>query len=111
MITLFSNSILVSALVAQAEPQEASIWPSIWMMGLIILVFYFIVISPQRKEAKARENMRNKLQKGDEVVTVGGMHGQVYSVDKDTVTLRLGGKVEIDFDKSAIRDIKKKAQS
>lgn len=108
MNTLFYNYLLLSNSLIRAEGEELSMWPSIWMMLIIIFIFYFVLIAPQRKEAKERDDMRNKLVKGDEVVTIGGVHAQVVSVDKDTVTLRLGGKVEVDFDKSAVSRLKKK---
>ncbi len=112
MNALIVNHLVPLALVAQAEAESAvSPWPSVWMMVVIIAIFYFIVVSPQRKEAKDRDTMRAGLAKGDEVVTIGGLHGQVASVEKETVTLRVGGKVDMTFDRGAIARLVKKAES
>ena len=64
---------------------------------LIIVVFYFILIRPQRKKDKETQRMRNSIQVGDEVVTVGGVVGLVVSLKEDTVVIETGG------DRSKIR--------
>ena len=64
---------------------------------LLIVVFYFVLIRPQRKRDKETQRMRNSLQVGDEVVTVGGVVGLVVSIKEDTVVLETGG------DRSKIR--------
>lgn len=64
---------------------------------LLIAVFYFVLIRPQRKRDKETQRMRNSLQVGDEIVTVGGVVGLVVSIKEDTVVLETGG------DRSKIR--------
>ncbi len=64
---------------------------------LLIVVFYFVLIRPQRKRDKETQRMRNSLQVGDEIVTVGGVVGLVVSIKEDTVVLETGG------DRSKIR--------
>ena len=64
---------------------------------LLIVVFYFVLIRPQRKRDKETQRMRNSLQVGDEIVTVGGVVGLVVSMKEDTVVLETGG------DRSKIR--------
>ena len=58
---------------------------------LLIVVFYFVLIRPQRKRDKETQRMRNSLQVGDEIVTVGGVVGLVVSIKEDTVVLETGG--------------------
>ncbi|MDX2030786.1 MAG: preprotein translocase subunit YajC [Blastocatellia bacterium] len=60
-------------------------------MVLIFVVFYFLIIVPQRKRQRAVDEMLNNLKAGDKVVTNGGLYGQVISVreDKRTVQLRI----------------------
>lgn len=64
---------------------------------LLIVLFYFVLIRPQRKRDKETQRMRNSLQVGDEIITVGGVVGLVVSIKEDTVVLETGG------DRSKIR--------
>ena len=65
--------------------------------ALIIGVFYFFLIRPQRKKEKQTQQMRNNVVVGDEITTVGGIVGIVVSIKEDTVVLETGG------DRSKIR--------
>lgn len=56
----------------------------------LILVFYFILIRPQKKKDKQAQQMRNSVQVGDEIVTVGGIVGIVVSIKEDTIVLETG---------------------
>lgn len=57
---------------------------------LLAVVFYFILIRPQRKKEKETQKMRNSLQIGDEVVTIGGIVGFVVSIKEDTIVIETG---------------------
>lgn len=71
------------------------------MVGIFI-VFYFLLIRPQQKRAKEQKVMMEALQKGDEVVTAGGMVGKVVKLDDNYVTLQVGGSTEIAFQRNAV---------
>ncbi|TDM04438.1 preprotein translocase subunit YajC [Macrococcus carouselicus] len=71
---------------------------------VIVAVAYFAMIRPQQKRTQKQNEMISQLQKGDRVVTVGGLHGTVRSTDAKTVTLMVGRNQELTFDKLAIRD-------
>ncbi|MEG0895509.1 MAG: preprotein translocase subunit YajC [Oscillospiraceae bacterium] len=58
---------------------------------LIIAVFYFMLIRPQKKKDKEIQKMRNNLQVGDEITTIGGIVGLVVSIKEDTVLFETGG--------------------
>lgn len=60
-------------------------------MALVFVLFYFLIIVPQRKRQRAVDEMLNNLKAGDKVVTSGGLYGQVISLreDKRTVTLKI----------------------
>jgi len=73
--------------------------------GLIIVVFYFLVIRPQNKKQKDAKKMLEGLRKGDKVVTVGGMHGNVESVKDNEVLLKIDENVKVKFSKSAIATV------
>lgn len=81
-----------------------------WTMwiGLILLVvvFYFIVIRPSRKQEKEAAAMRDALEVGDEITTIGGIIGEIVSMKEDTITIvtsKAGTKIR--FLKSAVRSV------
>lgn len=74
------------------------------MAPLIILfvIFYFLLIRPQQKRAKEHKVMLSQVQKGDNVVTTGGIHGRVTSVNEDTISVEVAENVKIKISKEAI---------
>ncbi len=73
--------------------------------GLIILIFYFLVIRPQNKKQKETQKMLAALKKGDKVVTVGGIRGTVTAVKDQTVTIKVDDNTKIEFNKSAVSSV------
>lgn len=59
---------------------------------LLIVVFYFVLIRPQRKRDKEEQRMRNSVQIGDEIITAGGIVGLVVSIKEDTVVIETAGE-------------------
>ena len=64
-----------------------------------------MIIRPQQKRAKEREKMLSNMQKGDKVITSGGMHGTIAGLDEKTVLLQVSDNVKMKFEKSAIASI------
>jgi preprotein translocase subunit YajC len=83
------------------------------MFGLIIVVFYFFMIRPQQKKAKEAKTFRENIKRGDNVVTIGGLHGKVASVESDdTVILEVDKGIRLKYEKAAISmESSKKYQS
>ena len=71
-------------------------------IALIILVFYFFMIRPQQKKQKQMQNFREALKKGDKIVTIGGIHGKIASVDETTFTIEVEDGVKLKIDKAAV---------
>jgi len=69
---------------------------------LLFVVFYFLLIRPQQKRAKEHREMLKGIEKGDNVVTTGGIHGKVTSVAEDTITVEIADNVRIKVSKEAI---------
>ncbi|MBA3684871.1 MAG: preprotein translocase subunit YajC [Planctomycetes bacterium] len=72
---------------------------------LILGVMYFLLIRPQRKEEKKRKELISALKRGDRVVTIGGLHGEVVAVGETTVDLlvgKSGSEVTMTFNRGAI---------
>ena len=73
----------------------------ILMLVMIIVIFYFFMIRPQQKKQKELKKFRESMAVGDKVVTIGGIHGKILSVDESTVLIGTeSGKMRMD--KSAI---------
>ncbi len=73
--------------------------------GLIIVIFYFLIIRPQRKKTKDTQTMLATLKKGDKVATAGGIRGTVTAVKEQTVTIKIDSNTKIEFNKSAVTTI------
>lgn len=92
---------LLQAPAAGAQPAGSS-W-SMWvMLILIIVVMWFFMIRPQRKQQKELQKFRDGLQKGDKVVTIGGIYGTVVEVKDKTLLLEVDSNVKIKVDKNSV---------
>jgi len=72
---------------------------------LMLVIFYFLLIRPQQKRTKQVKEMQNNLQKGDSIITIGGLHGTVDAIDENTVVLTCNSS-KLTFDRAAIREVK-----
>ncbi|WP_373495904.1 preprotein translocase subunit YajC [Aquiflexum sp.] len=96
-------------ILLQAEG-GAGIMGQVFLFGSIILIMYFFMIRPQQKKQKETKNFLESIKKGDSVVTIGGIHGKIYSIEGDTLTLELDKGFKIKVEKSAVStDFTKKA--
>jgi preprotein translocase subunit YajC len=75
------------------------------MFGAIFLIFYFMIIRPQQKRAKEREKLLSNLEKGDKVVTNGGIYGVIAGLEEKTALLQISDNVKIKIDRSAITTV------
>lgn len=78
---------------------------TIIMFGAIFLIFYFMIIRPQQKRSKEREKLLSNLEKGDKVVTSGGIHGIISGIDEKTVLLQVSDNLKMKVDRSAIGQV------
>ena len=75
---------------------------------LLLVVFYFFMIRPQNKKEKKANEMRNSIEVGDGIVTIGGIVGHVASIKEDTFALETGAdRVKIRFKRWAIQEVEK----
>jgi preprotein translocase subunit YajC len=72
---------------------------------LMLVIFYFLLIRPQQKRQKNVREMQSNLQKGDKIVTIGGIHGIVDVIDENTVVISMNN-TKLTFDRAAIREVK-----
>ncbi len=94
----------------QAQP-EASPFGMLVPMAAIFMIFYFLLIRPQQKKQKELEKMLKAIEKGDNVVTAGGLHGKVTGVTDHVLTLDVGGvkgeRVKVKIARSRIESVEK----
>lgn len=110
MLSQFRKAVLalsVAALPAVALSQEAAPQPPSAIMqfvflGGFILLFYFLLWRPQSKRAKEHKQLISSLDKGDEVVTSGGIAGRIVRVKDDFVVLQVADGVELKVQKIAV---------
>ena len=68
----------------------------------IIAIIYLVIIRPQKKRQKDHDNLVNALSLGVEIVTIGGIHGEVSRIKDDTLWIKVSNNVEIEIEKSAV---------
>lgn len=102
---------MFSNIIAMAPPQGGQgggeIYSTLIMFGAIIAIFYFMIIRPQQKRQKERENLLSQIKKGDKVVTAGGIHGDIVGIDEKTVLLEIADKVKVKVERNSIAVVNK----
>lgn len=93
-----------------AQAMDGGIMGQVFLFGSIILIMYFFMIRPQQKKQKETKNFIDSIKKGDNVVTIGGIHAKVYALEGETVILELDKGMKLKVEKTAISaDFSKKA--
>lgn len=104
-------SVLPLAIPLQAAPAEPSPFGMLVPMVAIFLIFYFLFIRPQQKKQRAQEELLKAIDKGDDVVTAGGLHGKVVGTTDDVLTLEIaalkGERVRVKVSRAKIDSVQK----
>ena len=97
------NLLETTAYAAEAggAPADAG-WINLLFLGGFVLIFYFLLWRPQSKKRKEHASLMGGLTKGDEVVTSGGIVGQINKVEDDFVKLQVASNLELRVQKSAV---------
>jgi preprotein translocase subunit YajC len=77
------------------------------MFGAIFAIFYFMIIRPQQRKAKEREKLLSNLEKGDKVVTSGGVHATIVGLEEKTALIEIAPNVKVKIERSAIGSVLK----
>ena len=98
---------LISPAFAQAAGGVGDMgqWTGLLPIVLMFVLLYFMLIRPQMKRAKEHKSMTDALQKGEEVVTTGGVLGKITKVGVAYITLEVATGVEVNVQKSAIQTL------
>ncbi len=88
---------------AEGAPQQGSLMGMLFPLAIFVLIFYFFIIRPQRKRQKQHDNMISGINRGDQVITIGGFLGTVREVRDDTFQIELAEGVRVRILKSAVQ--------
>ena len=92
-----------------AEPGGTSaIFSSFLPLILIFVIFYFLLIRPQSKRAREHKKMLENIKKGDKIITTGGIHGLVESIEGDALTVKIAENVKIKISRSGVAGLREK---
>ena len=93
---------LLNILLMGPPQGESSTMTTVFMLGSIMLVFYFFMLRPQMQKTKKQKAFKESVKKGDKVVTIGGIHGKIAEIREAVfiIDIENGGKMKIE--KSAI---------
>lgn len=96
------NTLFAAAILLQAEGSGGMGWTQLLPILLIGVVFYFFMIRPQTKRMKEHKKLIENLQKGDRVVTTGGVFGKIAEIAADHFLVEVAPNVRIRVQKTAI---------
>jgi preprotein translocase subunit YajC len=91
-----------TATAAAPVAHQGSPWSTVIMLVVMFVIFYFLLIRPQSKRAKAQRQLLAELSKGDEVVTASGIMGKVTDIDDNSVSIEIANGVAIKMQKAAV---------
>ncbi len=94
-------NILLQASTTPGQGQNAAL-QQILLIVVILVIFYFFMIRPQMKRSKEQKKFRDSLQKGQRVVTIGGIHGKIVDIQETTVSIEVEDGSRLRMEKSAI---------
>ncbi len=99
-----SGTVTEAALATLMAPREGADGTIIFLFNIfaIIAIFYFLLIRPQRKERERHEQMIRAVQKGDEVVTSGGIIGTVIRAEEDRLIIKTGGDTRVTVERARV---------
>ena len=94
-------------------PSSQAVNPLVNLLPIIAIfvIFYFLLIRPQKEKERQHQKMLSQLDKNDDVVTSSGIHGTIVNVKDKTVTLRIDENVKIEIEKNCIAYVKKQVSS
>jgi preprotein translocase subunit YajC len=100
-----SNLIISNAYAQDAAAPQGGGVLSFLPLFILIVVFYFLILRPQQKRSKEQLTMISALQKGDEIVTSGGLLGRVQKVGDNSLSVEIADNVVVQVQKSAVQSV------
>ena len=101
-----------SGSAAASGSNSSNSWVTFVMLAAVVVFFYFFLIRPQKKQEKETTDMRNSIERGDIIVTTGGIIGMVVKIKEDMLLIETGGdRTKIQIKKWAVHAIIEKANA
>ncbi len=97
-----TNLLSILLMTPQGQGGQQNGWYSFLPLLLIIVVFYFFFIRPQMKRSKDQKKFKESLQKGQKIITIGGIHGRIVEIQETTVTIEVENSVRLRIEKTAV---------
>jgi preprotein translocase subunit YajC len=94
--------VLILSLLQAQTPGGPNPFGTVFMFGAIFLIFYFLLIRPQRKQQKSHDEMVKSLSRGDEVVTIGGIIGKIVHLTDDRITIKTAEDTRLEVERSKV---------
>ena len=91
-----------------AAPSGGNPWPTLMFFGFMFAAMWFLMIAPQRKKQKEHTKMLSTSGTGDEVLTTGGIYGEITNVKQDRFVLRIADNTKIEIGKSFVQGVVRK---
>ena len=96
-------SLLITMNQAEAPARgQGSLLTALLPFILVFVIFYLLIIMPQRKRQKKHQEMVGQLKPGDKIITTGGIYGTVMGVQQDKIELKIASNVKIDITRNAV---------
>ena len=76
-----------------------------WPILLMVVIFYFLLWRPQKKQQKERASLLGSIKKGQKIVTIGGIYGEIVELDDEKVKVQVSEKVELTFARTAVANV------
>lgn len=100
-----SLSFISNAYAQDAAAQQGGGMLQFLPLFILVLVFYFLILRPQQKRAKEQKAMINALQKGDEIVTIGGELGRVVKLGENYLGIEIAENVVVQIQRAAVQTV------
>ena len=90
----------------EEAPPSGLFGNDMWILIIAVIgIFYFVMIAPEKKNRKKREDMLGAMKKGDKIMTTSGMYGAIAQVQEDVVTVQVADGVRLRFSRTAIQTV------
>ena len=101
---MFISDALAQTSEAAEYVSANSVSGTLVQLGLIFLIFYFLLIRPQQKKFKQHEEMLAAIKKGDKIITGGGIYATVVKAEDDILTVKIADGIEIKVSRMSVRE-------
>ena len=107
---IYENFLTIADAAAQNQ-NASSMGGFIVPMICFAAIFYFLIIRPQSQKTKQQQLLISSMKTGDEVVTLGGIHGRIANVKETTVIVKVADNVKLEIDKASITTVTKRSEN